>query len=205
MMKSVLFLIFTLVFSPSKTKAAKDVSAQKWVEKAEQYLNTHKQWQASFRQEKTGELPKTGIIWVTRPGLLRIDYQSPEIEHLYINNKWVTHVNPRFQELSNIPIDATPAAFFLSKHISLSANVRVTGTSCEGNEVVLRVVEKEDPNKGMVLLIFTQAPFAMKGWVIIDAGKNVTRITLTTPVVRHDKKHAWFIEETSSARVKLRD
>ncbi len=175
-----------------------------WITKAETYLNRNANWYAEFTQVKSNELPKKGKIWVARPGRLRLDYEASS-EHLYINNGWVTYVNSRFNEVTNIPIDATPAGFFLRPTISLTAGVRVTDVSHGENEVVFRVVDANDQSKGMVLLVFQKKPFTLSGWIIVDAVNDVTRIKITSGIKTHTKKHTWFLEKSSVSQVKIRD
>lgn len=196
-------LLFMFLLGLSSAMAQEDNG--KWISRAEKYLNGHQQWHAEFTQHQHAEPTKRGEIWVSRPGMLRVDYHAPEKEHLYINSGWATYTVPRFHEVTNIPLDTTPAGFFLKDKISLTQGVQVQGVSLNENEVVFRLVETKDPHKGRVLLIFAKDPFHLKSWVVVDSVQNVTHIRLKGCPKPHNKPQSWFVEKTSTSKLKLRD
>lgn len=181
--------ILGVCFSMNETNASKDP----FIVKAENYLNGLRTWSATFKQRQPDGAELTGKLWVKRPGLLRLDYDEPSQSKLYIHDGWVVQRDDRLDETAFIPIDRTPAGFFLDEKIHMNKKVKIAGIKKEKNLVYMKLVRSEDESGGSVILVFQKDPVELKAWYIVDEARNITEVVLKKLEKSHDKPRSWFV------------
>lgn len=164
-----------------------------FVRKAELYLNDLKSWSAKFTQRQPDGTVVHGELWVQRPGLLRLDYASPLTSKLYIHDGWVIQRDDKLDETTHIPLNRTPASFFLHEKISLERGVKIKGIKVDKSHSYLKVTSESDESSGSIVLVFSNRPLELKAWYIVDEAKNVTEIALDTIRKGINKPKSWFV------------
>lgn len=195
-MKCFLFLIFVL-FGEGLQASDKETAQQGcFVKKAQNYLNTLKVWTAKFTQKQSDGTIVTGQIWVRRPGLLRLDYDAPLTSRMYIHDGWVVQHDVHLDETTHIPLNRTPAAFFLDEDIRLDSRVKIKGFHSDKENTYLKLIQVDDEGMGSIVLVFQNDPIALKAWYIVDEARNVTEVVLDKIIPKHDKTKEWFVYQT---------
>ena len=148
---------------------------------AETYLNALKSLRARFVQSSSNGDFARGTLYLRRPGRLRLDYDAPSRLQIYANGFWLALVDTELREISQIPVDRTPAGFLVRETISLSDGLRVTRVERGAGRVSIRLVQAEEPEAGSVILAFDRGPTRLRGWTVIDALGVRTEVVLVAP------------------------
>lgn len=181
-LKRALFALVLLVI-PAAVQAAPQLAAadRATVARAEAALNDIRSIESRFIQSSSNGGAAEGKLYVSRPGDLRIDYAPPTPLQVYADGTWLIYLDFELKEASQVPVDATPAAFLVRDRLSLSGDLTVTGVTRRDGRVWLDVVRTEDPDSGRLRLALDAATLSLLGWVVTDAQGVETRITLINP------------------------
>ena len=151
------------------------------IARVETYLNELGSIRARFIQtDSTGSLAE-GRLFLRRPGKLRLDYDPPAKLQIFADGFWLIFVDGELEEANHVPLSATPAHVLLDENIRLADDVMVTRVERGAQTLRLHLVQTEDPDAGTLMLTFTDRPFALRQWTIIDAQGIETRVSLINP------------------------
>jgi outer membrane lipoprotein-sorting protein len=148
------------------------------VKRVEEYLNGLKTVRARFVQVDNSGATSEGTFYLSRPGRMRLDYDPPNPNLLIATGRFLIHYDRQLKAPAYLSLDSTPAGLLVRDHIQLSRDVTVTGV--ERGPAVLRVslVQTADPRAGRVTFVFSERPFALTNWQVVDAQGALTRISL---------------------------
>jgi outer membrane lipoprotein-sorting protein len=149
----------------------------------EHYLNSVRTVRSAFVQTASNGRMAEGMLYLARPGRLRIDYKPPVQLQIFGDSFWLIFVDAELKEVNQLPIDATPAAILLQDKINFSGDIKVQRVSRENGLVKLHVVQTKDPDAGRLIVSIATNPLALRGWTVIDAQGVATTVTLVAPVV----------------------
>jgi len=155
-----------------------DKDAVPYIEKAETYLNSLKTGRSRFVQTTHDGTQLVGTFYIDRPGKLRFEYDEPIEDFVVADGFFIYFYDSELQEQTNAPIGQTLADFFLQDEIKLSGDVTVKSVKRAGGLVQLTLFQTADPGAGTLTLGFTENPFQLKKWRIIDAQGLMTEIEL---------------------------
>jgi outer membrane lipoprotein-sorting protein len=144
----------------------------------ESYLDGIKTLSAQFEQTNQDGSTEAGIVYMSRPGRMRFEYQPPVKMLIISNGDYVAVDDQELKQVQFYPVDSTPVWFLLREGIKLSGDVTVE--RLERNEGVLRVTcaQTKDPNAGSITLVFTQSPLALRQWTVVDQQGHRTGVSL---------------------------
>ena len=148
------------------------------VARAETYLNGMKSLRAKFAQDSSNGGFAEGKVYLRRPGRLRLDYAPPATIQVYADGIWLIYVDTELEEVTHVPLKDTLAGLLVRKNISLSGEVTVTRVKRDSGILRVHVVQTKEPEAGTLVLNFTEAPFALRSWIVTDAQGVTTRVTL---------------------------
>ena len=162
-------------YAPGRAATSADGDA---VKRIENYLNGITTLRARFLQVAYDGTKSEGIIYIARPGRLRVEYDPPIDTLLVSDGDWLTFVDGTLGQRSQMPVDDTPAGFLVRADIRFGDDIIVTRV--EQDEAVLRatLVRADSPGEGELTLVFTNEPFELRQWVVVDPQGLSTRITL---------------------------
>ena len=151
------------------------------VKRVEAYLNGIRTLQSRFLQISANGGAAEGALYLARPGRLRLDYDPPVPILLVTNGSFLVHYDKDLKAVTYIPIDSTPAGLLVRERIELAGDVTVTAVNRNPGALRVSIVQTKDANAGRLTLTFSERPFALSNWEVIDAQGLQTRVTLVEP------------------------
>lgn len=181
-MKNIIRIIALLLFvaasgaafaaDPVKPAGKEDIA------RAEKYLQSLKTLQSRFVQTTHNGEQLVGTFYLSRPGKLRFEYDPPMENFVVADGVFIYFYDALLEEQTNAPIGTTLADFFLRKDFSLSDDLTVKDAKFAGGFLQIQVVQSEEPDAGSITFAFTQDPFELKKWRVIDAQGQITEVEL---------------------------
>jgi outer membrane lipoprotein-sorting protein len=141
------------------------------------YLNSIRTMYARFRQVASSGGVANGQLWMARPGRMRFEYDPPTQILLLADMFYVYYVDKELAEMSKVGLKSTPAWLLLRDPITFDDLV-VTRFERGVNALRITVVEKADPDKGSLTMVFSDHPLALRQWSIVDQQRKTTTVSL---------------------------
>lgn len=165
------FLLCLLAISPAFAKDKRITQAENW-------LSNLTTGTARFEQEGFDGRIATGTFYIHRPGKLRFEYDGKNPD-LAVADGWLIHFYDAEQrQSSSAPIGQTLADFLLRPSAKLDGDLQVTNLRSSKGMLSMSVAQTRDPAAGQIVLHFTESPFMLKAWEIIDSQGLRTKMTL---------------------------
>lgn len=151
------------------------------IARVETYLNGLRSVQAGFLQISGAGQVAEGKIYLQRPKKLRLDYRAPAGLQVYADGYWLVFIDTELQEITHVPLSATPAGFLVAETVRLSGDVTVTRLERGAKSLRVHVVQTKEPGAGRIILSLSDEPLRLRNWKVIDAQGIETRISLINP------------------------
>jgi outer membrane lipoprotein-sorting protein len=148
------------------------------IARIEAYLDTLRTLKAHFLQVSSNGGSAEGTAWLERPGHMRFDYAPPSPFLLVANYGTVVFKDRQLGQTSNYPISVTPLGILLADHVKLSGAVTVTGIVRQPGQLQVTMIRTASPGDGSLTLVFADNPLALRQWVVLDAQRQETRVSL---------------------------
>ena len=132
---------------------------------------------ARFQQIASNGGVATGQLWMARPGRMRFEYDPPTQILLLADVVYVYYVDKELVEMSKVGLKSTPAWLLLRDPVTFDDLV-VTRFDRGANALRITVVEKADPDKGSLTMVFSDHPLALRQWSIVDQQRKTTTVSL---------------------------
>ncbi|MCH9844180.1 MAG: outer membrane lipoprotein carrier protein LolA [Alphaproteobacteria bacterium] len=182
----VIFIAVMLLSVPLLSASAQDSLTE--YQKADlgtitSYLNNLKNFQSRIRQINADNSNHYGILYVSRPGRMRLDYFPPVNYQLLASAKHFTLVDTTTNLATHYPFFSTPASLLLEKNINLNnKKIKIVNIERKGNRLILTLAGKkrngaEDGN-GRMIMVFSALPLQLLGWHVLDANNNRVSVVL---------------------------
>ena len=149
------------------------------IARIEAYLNGLKSLKAHFFQVAGDGQISEGTAWLSRPGKMRFQYQPPAPFLMIASHGVLTFHDSALQQTSNIPLSRTPLGILLADNVVLSGAVTVTGIQRLPGQIQVTLVRTESPGDGTLTLIFADQPLSLRQWIVVDAQRRETHVTLS--------------------------
>ncbi|MEM7225084.1 MAG: outer membrane lipoprotein carrier protein LolA [Pseudomonadota bacterium] len=158
--------------------------------RAEIYLNQIKSFQARFVQISSNGAFAEGEVFVDRPGKLRFEYDPPNPILLIADGINLLYYDKELKQSTFIPLWETPLWFLIRDQIDLSKGVEVTDVELAKGVIRMTLQEEDAGDAGAVTLEFSDKPFALRKWEVVDPQGITTQVALINPEfgVALDKK-----------------
>jgi outer membrane lipoprotein-sorting protein len=176
-----LFLLLTVavtvaVAPPAYALTEAETAALK---KAEAYLNGIKTLQARFVQVNPDGSSVEGDVYVSRPGRMRLVYDPPTPMLMVADGAFLIYVDTEMKDASHIPLDDTPAGLLLKENLSFTdKGVKLGGVKIGPGTVEVTAAMTKDPSAGKLTLVFSDAPFELRQWRVLDSQNKEVSVTL---------------------------
>jgi outer membrane lipoprotein-sorting protein len=145
------------------------------------YLNNIRTMESHFEQIAADGSDATGMLYVERPGKLRLEYNPPMPVMIIADGSGIYYWDSKLQQLSQTRVEDTPAWFLLRPDIKASGDVTVTHFEREPGVLRVTMVETEHSDLGSVTLTLADQPLELRQWTIVDAQARPVTVTLTDP------------------------
>jgi len=149
------------------------------IARVEAYLNAMKALKARFTQVANDGQISLGTAWLERPGKMRFQYDPPSPFLLIADHGVLTFNDAALQQTSNVQLSRTPLGMLLADTVTLSGEVTVTGIERLPGQLQISLIRTETPGDGTLSLIFADNPLALRQWIVLDAQRRETRVTLS--------------------------
>lgn len=148
------------------------------ITRVEAYLNELRTLRARFIQTTSTGGYAEGTVSLARPGRLRLDYAPPNRLQVFATGFWLIYVDHELENVSQIPLSATPASVLVADRVSLSGDIAVTRIERGAQTVRLHLVQTKEPDAGRLELAFSDAPLQLRDWTVVDPQGVRTRVAL---------------------------
>jgi outer membrane lipoprotein-sorting protein len=194
---------------PAQAAPRKALSAQDRadVERAEAFLNSFSTLKARFLQIAPNGAQTEGTAFFSRPGRMRLQYDPPSPMLVVADGRFLIVHDRDLDAPSYIPLDSTPAGILVRDNVRLDdKDVAVIRVGRAPGILTVSLVQADDPGQGELTLVFTERPFALKQWRVLDPQGNTTAVSLfeTQTGLPLDPRLFEF-KDPSQTRPKLRE
>jgi len=148
------------------------------VARIEEYLNGITTMRAKFQQADAAGNIAFGMIYVRRPGFLRVQYDPPSEVILVADSIAVSYYDAELNQLNQAPLGLSPLWFLLRDHVSLGGDVTVTSFVRGPNAFQIGIVQTDEPDAGTVTLVLGDKPLELQQWTIVDNKNQAVRVAL---------------------------
>ncbi len=162
-----------------RAQAAPDYSRTPEVRQAQAYLQSLTTARARFIQTAPDGAQTMGVFYLNRPGKLRFQYDAPSKDFVVADGFFIYFYDGQAGEQTNAPIGQTLADFLLRTDLRLAGDLEVTNLQRGGGLLQLSVAQSADPGAGTLILGFTENPFALRKWRVIDGQGLITEVALS--------------------------
>lgn len=176
-----LLALLTLATAPAGAviKADLEPSEREALTKAENYLSRIRSMKARFLQTSSAGGYAEGTVAILRPGRMRLEYDPPVEILIVADGRWLIYVDEELDQVSHLGLSSTPAGILLRNDVSFTdSDVTVTEVRRDAGVVEIDLVMTDDPAAGMLTLVFTENPFELRQWRVVDAQGVETTVSL---------------------------
>ena len=143
------------------------------------YFNRLDTFQASFRQFADDGSVASGILFIKKPGRLRIDYDKPEDLLILASGGQLAIFDPKGDpEPTSFPLRITPLALILAKQLTLVDSSNILSHEYVNGETSLSLFDPEHPERGHIKLIFSGNTPILDRWVMHDESGSITLMSI---------------------------
>lgn len=163
---------------------------QQDIDKADAYLNAITTLKAHFLQAAPNGDISEGTVYLSRPGRLRLEYDPPSPILVVTHGTFLVYYDKSLNQTSYVDVDSTPAGVLVKAKVKLDQDdLQVTKVSRKDGLVLITVTKRDEASQGAITLIFTEEPFQLRQWKVLDQQGQITTVTLSDahPGVSLDK------------------
>lgn len=154
----------------------------------EYFLDHLTSLQARFIQHNPNGKQAKGVMYLSRPGRIRFDYDDETPYLIVSDGNNLNFIDYEIGQISKWPVADTPLRIFLEDSKArtllsrLNAEIRINPQGL-ANHIGLRVHDPEKPENGIIMLFFKQRddqsqPLQLSSWIVEDAQGRVTLVEL---------------------------
>ncbi len=148
------------------------------VARIEGYLNGLSSVKASFQQYTNSEGLAFGRIYLRRPGRLRVEYDPPSEIVLVADGTLLSYYDSELNHIEQVPLKLSPMWFLLRQNVKLGGDVTVTQFKRASGNIMIGLVQSDEPDAGSVQLEFGDKPLELRQWTITDPAGTEVRVGL---------------------------
>ncbi|HEY7990749.1 MAG TPA: outer membrane lipoprotein carrier protein LolA [Stellaceae bacterium] len=145
------------------------------------YLNGIHTLESHIEQVAADGSDSTGMLYVERPGKLRLQYDPPLPVMIIADGAGIYYWDSKLEQLSETRVEDTPAWFLLRPDIKAVGDVTVTKFDRQPGVLRMTMVETRHADLGSVTLTLTDNPMQLRQWTVVDAQARPVTVTLTDP------------------------
>ena len=170
-----LMLPLLLAAGPAPVMAAVAAPDKADVVRVETYLNSIKTLTAKFIQVAPDGSLSEGKAYMRRPGRMRFEYDDPVPVLLVADGLWMVFHDKQLKQTTRVPLGSSPLSVLLRDKIELDGAVTVKSVTRGPGTLRLVLYDTDKPKEGLLTLVFSDQPLALKQWVVTDEhGQNTT-------------------------------
>ncbi len=171
--------------------------------KIETYLNNIKTLEANFVQTASNGTVSEGKLYIEKPSKIRMEYAPPASILIVGNGDYVVFNDKELDQITNIDYEDIPATMILANNIKIdNENLKVLDFYQDAGLTSVTLEYAEDKNLGPITLVFSNNPFELKQWKIIDPQSVEVTLSLYDTIQDQplDENLFKFTKEKSRSR-----
>ena len=179
MLKNLLIVMVVLSYASNLAKAANlTQNDMDDISKIENYLNSITTFKSNFLQTASTGERSGGVLFLDRPGKMRVQYDEPSPILLVSDGSYVIYVEKNLEQISHFPIAQTPLRVLIEKDVDLQAWYKIKDIKRGPGTLRLTLIMKDDLSLGSVQLLFSDRPMQLRQWTIRDQQGIEVRVSL---------------------------
>ena len=192
------------VYAQEAAPAVLNDAGKAALDAAERYLDGIKSLKARFLQEAPGGELAEGVLYLRRPGRLRVEY-APPVPVLIVGDGFLLHYHDReLGQINEWVIFDTPLGILTGEDIRFGEDLTVTALARGGGRLEITVVRGDDPGAGSLALVFEEAPLTLRQWRVTDPQGLVTVVSLFDLETNIALKPALFVFDDPREKAPVR-
>lgn len=149
------------------------------LQQIEQYLNQMKSLNASFVQTASNGSTAEGKIFIQKPNKIRMEYADPASILIVGNGEYVVFNDKELDQITNIDYEDIPASMILADNIKIdNQNLKIRDFYKDAGSTSITLEHTKSADIGPITLVFSNSPFELKQWKIIDPQNIEVTISL---------------------------
>ena len=148
--------------------------------------------EANFIQVSPSGDISDGKIYLDLPGKLRIDYENPNNLLITSQGFWIVIQDRESKTTNNIPLDSTPFSLLLKNKFNLKNEKFKIEYIFSSGIVTLKIKNKKNDKQGGLVLEFSEKPFNLKKWIILDTFGESTTVLIQNAKYNEKLSHLLF-------------
>ena len=180
-MKKFFLLAILMYANIAQAQTAQDIK------QIENYLNNMQSLQADFMQTASNGNTSEGKLYIAKPNKIRMEYADPTSVLIVGNGNYIVFNDKELDQVTNLDYTDVPATMILANTIKIDNNLlKIDDFYKDSGTTSITLTPPSFTNVGPITLVFTNSPFELKQWKIIDPQD--TEVTLSMyNVVRNAK------------------
>ncbi|MFQ5955827.1 MAG: outer membrane lipoprotein carrier protein LolA [Kiloniellales bacterium] len=151
---------------------------QEAVRRIEAYVNSIDTLQARFIQLNPNGRFVEGSLYMWRPGRVRFEYDPPIPYRLIADGNRLIFYDAELETPTYLSVDDTPLEVLLADTVRMTNDVEVTKVERAPGSLRVTAVWVPMRDRGRVQITFSERPFELKKWSIIDSQGVAVHIAL---------------------------
>ncbi len=144
----------------------------------ENYLNNLKTLSAQFVQTASNGSSADGRIFIAKPNKIKMDYDEPTSVLIVGNGDYIVYNDKELDQVTNIDYEDIPASLLLTDKVEIDGkNLKVTDFYKDSGTTEM-TLEYAKGSTGPITLVFSNQPFELKQWKIVDPQSIEVSISL---------------------------
>lgn len=171
-------------YADDKAPSPQDVAVYKQdIKRIEDYLNGITTFVAAFTQTDDQGEQNYGTFYLSRPGKLRWEHDSPHKLIIIVKGSLLTYYDYELDEVSHVSLDDDLSVFLTRSHISFDdEEIRVLRFDKSDDEISITIAKNGREDEGTLTMVFSNKKIELRGIRVFDAiGKN-TKVDFSTVV-----------------------
>ena len=121
----------------------------------------------------------SGVIFLQRPGKMRIEYNKPDQILIVVDGYYLIYVDEEIDQATYMDINDTPAKYLVDPDWSFgSETIEIYDANTDGDLINIYAKPYDKKSKERIKFIFKEKPLELRQWEIIDQKKNSITVTL---------------------------
>ena len=139
------------------------------IEKVENYLNNVNTMEASFVQMASNGATSEGKLYISKPSKIRMEYAPPTDILIVGNGDEIIFHDRELDQITNIDYGDVPGTKILTETIKIDGKVlKATDFYKDAGSTTITLEYTKEKDMGPITLVFSNKPFELKQWKIID-------------------------------------
>lgn len=135
--------------------------------------------ESSFTQVNWDNTISTGMLWLKRPGRMRLEYDEPDSGLIMVFGGNLAIFDKKSNEPpESYPARRTPLWLLLRRKVDLTDAEMVVGHGHDGAYTYVDSMDPDLPEYGWIRMRFSADPVRLSNWTIYDAHGGETFVSL---------------------------